>query len=49
MIQDGSCDTGSQILLSRLFAFRQSPRLFALAGAIDAVCDLEPVRHVVRL
>lgn len=35
--------------LYRLFEFREAPRLFALAGALSAVCDLDPATYVARV
>lgn len=35
--------------LYRLFDFRSNPRLFAIRGAIDATCSLEPSQYVARV
>lgn len=40
-----SRDADAQFNLCRLFEFRQTPRLFSLAGALDQHCVLDPVTY----
>lgn len=40
-----SKDSSENFVLCRLFEFRQTPRLFALDGAIDRHCALDPVTY----
>lgn len=40
-----SRDAGTDFTLCRLFEFRQTPKLFALKGALDQHCDLDPVTY----
>ena len=40
-----SKDASDQFVLCRLFEFRQNPRLFALKGALDQHCSLDPVTY----
>lgn len=40
-----SRDASEQFMLCRLFEFRQTPRLFALRGALDQHCTLDPVSY----
>ena len=42
---DFSKDTSDHFVLCRLFEFRQAPRLFALNGALDRHCALDPVTY----
>lgn len=42
---DFSKDASDNFVLCRLFEFRQSPRLFALDGALDQHCMLDPVTY----
>lgn len=42
---DFSKDASDQFILCRLFEFRQTPRLFALNGALDQHCSLDPVTY----
>lgn len=43
--QDFSKDASDHFVLCRLFEFRQTPRLFALNGALDQHCALDPVTY----
>ncbi|WP_298208827.1 DUF3883 domain-containing protein [Acidovorax sp.] len=40
-----SREAGADFTLCRLFAFRQTPQLFSLKGALDQHCDLAPVTY----
>lgn len=42
---DFSKDAKDHFVLCRLFEFRQAPRLFALNGALDQHCALDPVTY----
>lgn len=42
---DFSKDASDHFVLCRLFEFRQNPRLFALKGALDQHCALDPVTY----
>ena len=42
---DFSKDAKDHFVLCRLFEFRQTPRLFALNGALDQHCALDPVTY----
>ena len=42
---DFSKDASDHFVLCRLFEFRQKPRLFALNGALDQHCALDPVTY----
>lgn len=42
---DFSKDASNHFVLCRLFEFRQTPRLFALNGALDQHCALDPVTY----
>lgn len=42
---DFSKDASDQFVLCRLFEFRHTPRLFALNGALDQHCVLDPVTY----
>lgn len=42
---DLSKDAKDHFVLCRLFEFRQTPRLFALKGALDQHCALDPVTY----
>lgn len=42
---DFSKDASDNFVLCRLFEFRQTPRLFALDGALDKHCALDPVTY----
>jgi hypothetical protein len=42
---DFSKDASDHFVLFRLFEFRQTPRLFALNGALDQHCSLDPVTY----
>ncbi len=42
---DFSKDASDHFVLCRLFEFRRSPRLFALNGALDRYCALDPVTY----
>jgi hypothetical protein len=42
---DFSKDASDNFVLCRLFEFRQTPRLFALKGALDQHCSLDPVTY----
>jgi hypothetical protein len=42
---DFSKDASDHFVLCRLFEFRQKPRLFALKGALDQHCSLDPVTY----
>lgn len=42
---DFSKDASDHFVLCRLFEFRQTPRFFALNGALDQHCSLDPVTY----
>jgi hypothetical protein len=41
--------TANQYSLYRLFAFRKDPKLFALPGALDQNCVLEPAQYLAQV
>ena len=45
VVQTFPKDASEQFVLCRLFEFRQNPRLFALKGALDQHCALDPVTY----